>query len=851
MRMRGFLVACLVGVSVVMAALALSCSVALAGVVPAVEDEWALNVSSTGVELHASIDPNGLQTTYHFELGAGDCASTHCESIPTSDAPAGSENTAVSVVQQSQDLTPNTTYHFRVVASGGGVTVDGPDRTFSTFPPGGDTLPDRRVYEMVSPVDKEGGQIDGGVDGDSPAPEQAAEDGEAITYASQTAFAGAEGGLEAEQYLARRGPEGWVTQAITPPQAQEGSGGGEFNGGNIVVGSDSLSLYKYFSANLSFGLLVAGNPQPVAGAPVGYFNPYLRETATRDYRLLSSATPAVRPPGIGSVCCAAGLYIGFAGASTDGTHVVFGADDALTPDAVPDSYNLYESFDGRVHLVSVLPNGTPDPGEAKRNRNTYNLSFGSTGDSFHSAFGVNLDHVVSADGSRIFWTGSDGQLYMREGGVRTVQISASQKTNGSGPGGTDPAGTQEAHYWAASADGSKVFFTSCEQLTNEATAGPGEPGCTDREDLYAYDTNTGELSDLTVDHNAGDVNGAEVVGVLGASEDGSYVYFAATGQLAPGAAPETSRQPNIYVWHAGTITFIATLAGEQAEASGWSQTLIERSSRVSPNGRYLAFQSKRSLTGYDNSGFYEVYEYDAMTNSLACASCNPSGARPTGDSFTPAILNPTGAFGIGPETRTGWQTPTRQQRYLLDDGRLFFDSVDALSPRDTNGNVDVYEYEDSHVYLISSGGGESLPDAIKEPTPGYNSSQEVVLPTSSFVEASASGNDVFFVTTDRLVPQDVDGALDLYDARVDGGFPKLSPPVCAGTGCQGVPPAAPIFATPASVTFDGVGNFAPAPVSAVRKAAVSHKPKAGSGKQRKRSKRKRSNSKRHAARKHG
>ena len=192
----------------------------------------------------------------------------------------------MSVVQQSQDLTPNTTYHFRVVASGGGVTVDGSDRTFSTFPPGGDTLPDHRVYEMVSPVDKEGGQIDGGVDGDSPAPEQAAEDGEAITYASQTAFAGAEGGLEAEQYLARRGPEGWVTQAITPPQAQEGSGGGEFNGGNLVLGSDSLSLYKYFSANLSFGLLVAGNPQPVAGAPVGYFNPYLRETATRDYRLL-------------------------------------------------------------------------------------------------------------------------------------------------------------------------------------------------------------------------------------------------------------------------------------------------------------------------------------------------------------------------------------------------------------------------------------------------------------------------------------------------------------------------------------------------------------------------------------
>lgn len=687
------------------------------------------------------------------------------------------------------------------------------------------TLPDGRVYEMVSPVDKNGGQIDGGVKLSASPPQQAAEDGNSITYGSQTAFAGAEDGLETVQYLSRRGAYGWVTEPVVPRQDPPVASGGVGHitpGGNVVQGTDADSLYQYFTPDLAHGLLVAGDPAPVAGAAAGYFNPYERETGSGGYRLLSGATPAFWEPGIGRVRF--GFDVGFAGSSADGSHVIFAANDALTPEAVPGHINLYEAVGGELRLVSILPNGSVDPGEIDQLQ--FGAGFSSVSKDDEQPFGGNFAHAISSDGSRIFWTGSDRQLYVRENGTVTIHVSASQKTNGTGAGGTDPSGPHAAEYQWASSNGSVVYFTSSEQLTNDSTAVAPNAA-----DLYRYDVGTGELSDLTVDHNAGDPNGAEVANLLGASEDGSYVYFAADGALA-GTAQFTNGGSigplNIYVWHEGSIKLIATTSEENntnPETRPWIDHLDARTSRVSPNGRYLAFDSRRKLTGHDNAGFMEVYEYDAQTGRLVCASCNPTGAAPTGNSTTPR--------GITRFHEPGWQTDMYQQRYLLDDGRLFFDSEDALVPIDTNGVQDVYEYENGRISLISSGTGESG---------GFFH--------SSFIDASASGSDVFFVTADKLLPQDIDGALDLYDARVNGGFPRLSAPVCSGTGCQGVPPAVPIFATPASVTFSGVGNFTSEPSLArgTPKIARRHKPRrhGGNGKHRHRHRGGRS-----SARKHG
>jgi hypothetical protein len=146
---------------------------------------------------------------------------------------------------------------------------------------------------------------------------------------------------------------------------------------------------------------------------------------------------------------------------------------------------------------------------------------------------------------------------------------------------------------------------------------------------------------------------------------------------------------------------------------------------------------------------------------------------------------------------------------------VFFDTSQPLVPQDTNSRQDVYEWESNGagscrtsagcIYLLSTGTSPS---------------------NAGFVGAGASGKDVLFIARAELVPQARDEVAKLYDARVDGGFPETSL-TCSGTGCQGVPPAPPIFATPSSVTFNGIGNFE-APPAAVKPKSKSVKCKRGS-----------------------
>ena len=201
----------------------------------------------------------------------------------------------------------------------------------------------------------------------------------------------------------------------------------------------------------------------------------------------------------------------------------------------------------------------------------------------------------------------------------------------------------------------------------------------------------------------------------------------------------------------------------------------------------------------------EVYLYTAATGAITCVSCNPSGAPPAGSARL-AERFVEGYFDNGLEPGT-----LKQPRAISDDGsRVFFSSPDQLTgeappPTTTRGpqvplaidwefEPNVYEYEGGNIHLIASA---------------------AVLLTST-----PSGNDVFFDTYSQLTPQDTDNSPDVYDARVDGGFPVLAPPACSGTSCQGAPAPAPIFATPASVTFNGVGNFPPpAPEAGVKRKA--------------------------------
>jgi hypothetical protein len=213
---------------------------------------------------------------------------------------------------------------------------------------------------------------------------------------------------------------------------------------------------------------------------------------------------------------------------------------------------------------------------------------------------------------------------------------------------------------------------------------------------------------------------------------------------------------------------------------------------VTPDGRNIVFESSRPLTGYDNlngNPEEEVFVFSVGSGLMSCASCNPSGTPPAVRVYQESV-----------SLLAASRKDTHMSRWISDDGsRVFFDSRQPLVPQDTNGVQDVYEWERNGagtchleagcIYLLS--GGESSD-------------------FSYFVEADPTGENIFFTHRGAVAgfgPRGEEN--ELYDARVHGGFPKAEVG-CAGTGCQGVPPAPPSFATPSSYTFSGAGNFLPA-----------------------------------------
>jgi sugar lactone lactonase YvrE len=703
---------------------------------PAVDSTGVTDVTSGSADLSAQINPGLLPTTYHFQYGT---SAAYGQSTPESSS-IGSDFADHPASAHIQGLTAGTTYHFRVVASSSFVPggVQGPDDTFTTQTVVGGTpaLADGRGYELVTPVDKgdgtlvppaRGGQL-------SIAGFQASLSGDKLAFRTLGPFPGALGGSFGN-WLASRGAAGWSSQALDPPQAHSG-------GPLIVAYSSDLSRLLMVDGTPVENAGAGGQDDPplVAGEPANQENLFLRDNALGSYQLMDI------PPADGS---------NYDGASPDLSHVAFAA-----------SAGVLEWSSGVVSLVSQIPTGSATICGGGGPACTAVADGVGLGAGLGFTSGFPPLNAVSSDGSKIFFqvqaglVDGVGALYMREGRTRTVEIAG---------GG--------AHFLTATPDGSEVFF--------------GFGG-----DLYRYDTNTGVQTDLTIDSH-GDPNGADVQGVLGASADGSYVYFVANGVLASGASlgnfvkqqgeadPQSADSSNLYVAHNGTTTFIGRVgAGDYGDWSGQGSGFT---ARVTPDGSHVAFDSVRSLTGFDNRDGVtgqpdsEVFLYDASSNHLVCASCNPSGAQPTGDA---SILPIESGGGY----TSSWETGLLYlPRNLSDDGsRLFFETMDALVAGDVNGMQDVYEYEGDRLHLISSG----------------TSSVD-----SSFFDATPSGSDVFFETASPLVAQDTDLKLDIYDARVGGGFPSSPAGLpCSGDGCKAPPSGAPPGSAPGSSSFVGPGN---------------------------------------------
>jgi hypothetical protein len=767
---------------------------------PLVEGEASTSVGSIEATVDALIDPSGLSTTYRVEYGTA-----NVEEFSTLAVNVGTATGPVSVSAVLSQLRPGTSYRFRLVASNSLGAVAGdeiafttsevsttgavggeatcPNETFSGFDA---MLPDCRAYELVSvpqddtyvpDYDEPGSETTGEITGGPTPPGQyrAAAAGDAVAYeggpaASGLGGSGRTGNGGGNRYLAVRGAKGWEAADLDLPINAE------------LGGEDFLDFSDDLSVEIAAISGYEGPSEPEAPAECRGHN------GGEIYARTTSGLHALITANRGAGTC----YAASAGISADSSHILLQSRNAYTTGAnkgaAEEDFNLYDWVGGVLHQVNLLPDGEPEKDP--------DATFGGKvkGQANYAA-------DVSANGSRVFWTalegGSGKALYVRENDAQPQSPVASGRCTVP----TDACTVQIAEggqFWAASSDGSVVFFT--------------KDG-----DLYEFDVEGERATDLAP--------GGEVQGVIGASEDGSYVYFVADGVLAgrnaEGKTP-TSKQPNLYMWRGGETTFVATLEAEdnvihssgggQREFGDWQVEPGARTAEVAPEGRVVGFMSRLPLTGYDNRGitfyenstppkpiyenFPEVFLYDAGTGRIACASCNPTGAPPLALPLATVEAEPVGGAYVATSGN-----PSFMSRWVSEQegAQLYFMTNQPLVPDDTNDLQDVYEWESE-----GSGGCRKAAGCIgliSGAEPGTN---------AYFIDASANGGDVFFTSRSQLVAAAVDETVKVYDARVDGGKPE---PLfaCTGTGCQGVPPAPPIFATPSSVTFNGVGNFEPSP----------------------------------------
>jgi hypothetical protein len=765
-----------------------------------IDPQWATDVTAHSAILHAELDPLGVEAEAWLEYGSSE---TYGQIVPL--ANLGDGFGAVKRQASLTGLLSDTTYNYRFVArderDGVIYTVFGPNRTFTTqFGGLGFEIADSRVWEMVSPSDKHGARLVGGGEDHL----QASADGDGLAYQSMLSTeADPEGSRipEPSMNLAHRDGDGsWHSEDITPPNDHVTQ---------LAIGNGSE--YKLFSPTLSEALV-----EPRSGTPLSpeasERTPYLRDNTTFPIftPLVTGKEPYANvPPGIefgGGEKQIGDVTI--VGASPDFRHVALASKVPLVEGAVVSGPTVYEWSNGQIKPVSVLPAGEGGPLTEAQN-------VGSGSGSVRGA--------VSEDGSKVFWgTGTYPELTALY--VRDTEAEESARLDAVQPSASG-IGTARPVFQGASTDGSVVFFTDSQQLTEDA----GSKGF----DLYrcqlppdSVASGCADLTDITAPAETGE--SAEVEGItLGIAEDAQTIYFVARGMLDDETNQygdsAISGQPNLYVWQQSQgVRFIATLS--EADESNWAPA-FGQSAAASFSGRYLAFMSQRGLTGYDNRDAttgepaQELFRYDVLADSLVCVSCNPTGERPHSAAVLErdSLIDPQELWigqrtaAILPEaTSIAVQGPSLYRpRAVLDNGRVFFNAVDTLVSADSNGQWDVYQYEPTGIgdCLASSGGA-----SISRSAGGCVSliSSGTAKEEAAFFDASQTGDDAFFFTPARLSVLDEDGEVDIYDARVDGIEATLPTNTeCLGEACQPLAQA-PSDTTPASAAFHGPGNLRPA-----------------------------------------
>jgi hypothetical protein len=442
---------------------------------------------------------------------------------------------------------------------------------------------------------------------------------------------------------------------------------------------------------------------------------------------------------------------------------------------------------------------------------------------------------ASQDGSLAFFTSSEGlggntntdnELYEFNTATKSV-VPLSEGNTGTADG--DVLGVT-----AISNDGSHVYFVAEGMLAANknaagASATSGDPN------LYVYNTTAPAASATTfiatlsqwdvqscipncVTNGSGAVLTSEpdLDRPAVPTADGTVLAFDSNAQLTtyPDGKPQNPAGPATTLTTTAnsgdtSITVASTKGLEQYHFVYVQDGTISQELAIAsiPNTTTLDLRSpvNGTLTAGDTVtqlAPFQIYRYSTTDGSLTCISCDPEGGTSIGSS----------SFG---DSAGGTYAPAGQAVAMNSTGsQIFFDTPDPLVKGDTNTGAfpggfgsltlsrDVYEWEQGS---SASSGCNATEDATKAIVGQDCLVSDGTTSTGAILGGTTpSGNDVFFNTLAQLVPQDTDAYDDIYDARVDGGFPAppAPGPVCGDPeSCRtGVSPTE-FFPIPGSATL--------------------------------------------------
>jgi hypothetical protein len=356
-------------------------------------------------------------------------------------------------------------------------------------------------------------------------------------------------------------------------------------------------------------------------------------------------------------------------------------------------------------------------------------------------------------------------------------------------GGNGPISSQ---FRGASADGSRVFFQSNEQLVAADTD--------TRMDVYER---AGATTILLSTGPAGG-NGAFNVSFAANSADGTRVFFRTTEQLVSSDADTTQ---DLYERSGGATTLLST---GPAGGNGAFQAIF---AGISQDGSKAFFQTSESLVAADaDTGWRDVYQRSNGTTTLF-STWALGGNGDFDATYAGASRDGARVFFLTDEPLEGSDFDPMQDVYVREGGATshlsigpaggngnddfdydaFFDGASAdgsivwlhtdevLVSSDTDSANDVYERSGGTISLLSTGpaGGNAESAAF-------------------WVGASETGGRVFFDTQEPLVGQDTDSSTDIYE-RAGGATTLVSTGPDGGNGA--------FFAAFQGVSVDGSRVF--------------------------------------------